>query len=148
MPKHTRGPWELDVTTHHGINYGFSGVRTASEEGYAFARGSYTRTIAQTPHGFRMDMDTSEPECLANMTLIAAAPDLLEGMRDKAAWLRHRLESQVHVSVKNDRGGIVNGFAAIQIPVWEVRQKLDELDEDIAKAEGMPAPEVKPMGAG
>jgi hypothetical protein len=72
----------------------------------------------------------------ANMRLIASAPDLLEACRDTVAWIERHLQTLEHRDVHDARGNIVNGFAAAIVPDWDMRQKLESLREDIAKATG------------
>lgn len=105
--KHTPGPWEVDALMIDGRCYGFSGVRTASQDGYKFFRGSYTRTVAQTPHAMRLDdSDPESSESLANMSLISAAPELLAALK-----------------------GIAEFWA------YGLTQSKDPTEEDVAKAE-------------
>ena len=73
-------------------------------------------------------------EQMANARLIAAAPDQNETLRAEAAFLRRHLERLIHVSVEGG-GQIVNGFAAAQIPDWEMRQRLDDIETVLAKVE-------------
>jgi len=50
--------------------------------------------------------------------------------------LRHYWEHfTVHVPVKDERGYVVNSFAAVQIPDWAVRQRLDDIDAAIPTLE-------------
>jgi hypothetical protein len=37
----------------------------------------------------------------------------------------------VSVQVKNEHGYVVNSFAAVQIPDWAVKQRLDDIDAAI-----------------
>jgi hypothetical protein len=55
--------------------------------------------------------------------------EALEGLR---GWLSRHLERLVHVPVKDERGYIVNGFAAAQIPDWDIKQRLSEINELLA----------------
>lgn len=57
----------------------------------------------------------------------------LETLRSDAAFLRHYLGSNVvSVPVEDYQGRIVNRFEAVRIPVWAVRQRLDDIDAAIA----------------
>lgn len=78
----------------------------------------------------------NQSETRANAYLISAAPDLYETLHSEALFLRRFLEQLVHVPVKDERGYIVNGFAAEQIPDWEIRQRLDDIEAALAKARG------------
>jgi hypothetical protein len=61
--------------------------------------------------------------------------NLLETLKSDAAFLRHYLEYYtVHVATKDERGHVVNGFSAVQIPSSAVRQRLDDIDAAIAAA--------------
>lgn len=71
-----------------------------------------------------------ETECTAVGALIIEA---LQTLRSDAAFLRHYLENYtVSVQTKDERGYVVNGFMAAQIPTWAVRQRLEDIDHAIA----------------
>lgn len=60
---------------------------------------------------------------------------LRETLRSDAAFLRHYLANYiVSVQTKDERGYVVNGFAAAQIPDWAIRQRLDDIDAALAAA--------------
>ena len=112
MSKHTPGPWEVEKFTlvvNHEIRTQIANVNGRDAQ-----------------------------ERAANACLIAAAPEQLETLRSDAAFLRHYLANYVvHVATKDERGHVVNGFAAVQIPDWAVKQRLDDIHAAIAKAEGL-----------
>lgn len=61
-------------------------------------------------------------------------PEQFETLRADAAFLRHYLEHYiVHVQVKDERGYVVNSFAAVQIPDWAVKQRLEDIDAAITE---------------
>ncbi|HET9320023.1 MAG TPA: hypothetical protein VFO27_09610 [Bryobacteraceae bacterium] len=62
---------------------------------------------------------------------------VLETLRSDAGFLRRFLEQLKHVPVKDERGYVVNSYAAALIPDWEMRQRLD----DICAALGEPVSE-------
>ena len=65
------------------------------------------------------------------------ARDVIETLRSDAAFLRHYLNYHVvGVQTKDERGYVINSFAAVQIPDWAVKQRLDDIDAAIAKAQG------------
>jgi hypothetical protein len=60
--------------------------------------------------------------------------DPIDTLRSDAAFLRNYLANYVvYVPVKDERGHVVNGFAAVQIPDWAVRQRLEDIDAAIEK---------------
>jgi hypothetical protein len=61
-------------------------------------------------------------------------PEAKAVLRDIALWIRRRLETLEHRSVTDERGRYVNGFAFSAVPDWELRQKLEAIDEDLAGA--------------
>jgi hypothetical protein len=73
-------------------------------------------------------------ESLANARLIAAAPDMKEELQAQLRWLRTALERLVHVPTADGAGRIVNGFAAAQLPDWQIKQRIEALEAAIAKA--------------
>jgi hypothetical protein len=65
------------------------------------------------------------------------ARDPIETLRADAAFLRRYLESNVvTVYTCNKLGGITNSCAAVQIPDWAVKQRLDDIDASIARFGG------------
>lgn len=67
-----------------------------------------------------------------NARLIAAAPDLFSDARDTVAWLRRHLERLTYIA-ESDQSGHPHGYSVVQIPDWEVRQKLEALEETLGK---------------
>ena len=66
------------------------------------------------------------------------ARDPIETLRSDAAFLRHYLANYiVSVQTKDERGHVVNSFAAVQIPDWAVKQRLDDIDASIEKFAGV-----------
>lgn len=58
---------------------------------------------------------------------------LRETLRSDALFLRHYLENYiVSVQTKDERGYVVNSFAALQIPDWAVKQRIDDIDFALA----------------
>ena len=51
-----------------------------------------------------------------------------EAIRSQIGFLKRHLEQLVHIPVKDERGHIVNGFAAAQIPDWQMRQQVADLE--------------------
>lgn len=51
----------------------------------------------------------------------------MRALGDNALFIECFLEQLIHVPVKDERGHVVNGFAAAQIPDWRLRQKLDDI---------------------
>ncbi len=68
---------------------------------------------------------------------LEAARSPIETLRADASFLRHYLQySVVSVAVRDNMGNVVNTFAAVQIPDWAVRQRLDDIDAAIAAEAG------------
>ncbi len=65
---------------------------------------------------------------------VNAHDDLVEALASEAGFLRRFLEKLTHHSVTGDQGQIVNGYAAAEIPEWEMRQRLDDIEAALAKA--------------
>jgi hypothetical protein len=61
---------------------------------------------------------------------------LLEECRDKRAWLQWKLETAiVHVPAEYDLGRKTSdGWGAVRIPDWDVKQKIQSLNETIIDA--------------
>lgn len=49
-------------------------------------------------------------------------------LRDLRAWITSLLQNRHHRQIKDDRGYVVNSYAAIEAPDWQARQKLDDID--------------------
>lgn len=64
----------------------------------------------------------------------AATP--LETLSSIALFFRRHLERRISVPVTDEKGHTVNRYAAVQIPDWEMRQRLDDIDASIAAAKG------------
>lgn len=111
-PKHTPGPW----TAHHG------------ERDSRIAASTLIAIVYST--AFR-DVENQR----ANANLVAASPDLYSDSQDTIAWLLRHLEKLVHVP-DTDQSGHPHGYSVVQIPDWEVRQKIEWLKKALAKAEG------------
>lgn len=62
--------------------------------------------------------------------------DMYEALSSTGHMLRRFLDRLVSVPVTNERGQIVNRFAAAQIPDWEIRQQLEDIDAALVKARG------------
>ncbi len=63
-------------------------------------------------------------------------PNVLDALRSDALFLRRFLDQLVSVPVMNERGQIINRFAAAQIPDWAIRQQLEDIDSAIAEFRG------------
>lgn len=74
--------------------------------------------------------------CEREQSAIRAAAEVEYELFSLKEWLKGKLQNCVHVATKDERGHIVNGFAAIQIPDWEVKQRLDEIAAALAGSEG------------
>lgn len=68
----------------------------------------------------------------ANAILIAVLRDTLHS---ELLFLRRFLEKLISVPVTDERGHVVNRYAAAQIPDWELRQRLEEIESALAKGE-------------
>jgi len=65
--------------------------------------------------------------------------DPLNTLCADADFLRHYLANYVvSVQTKDERGYVVNSFAAVQIPDWAVKQRLDDIDAAIAELRAKP----------
>lgn len=53
---------------------------------------------------------------------------LVEALRADALFLRRFLELLHSVPVADERGHIVNSFAAALVPDWELKQRLEDID--------------------
>lgn len=84
----------------------------------------------------RVIAKTFGSDCKENARRCAAAPEMAEALRSEALFLRRFLEKLTHHSVTGANGQIVNGYAAAEVPDWEMRQRLDDIEAAIAKAEG------------
>lgn len=60
--------------------------------------------------------------------------ELLEAVKNQKAWIERLLEKLQHKTTGRDPH--TNGYAYAEAIDWDLRQKLDSLKEDIAKAEG------------
>ena len=68
---------------------------------------------------------------------LEAARHPLETLKSDAQFLRHYLEHYVvSVPVTDRNGNVVNRFAAVQIPDWAVKQRLDDIEASIEAEEG------------
>lgn len=67
-----------------------------------------------------------------------AADDMLAELKALKSWLGHHLEINIVTRSigKGGHDGDGNSWAAAAIPTWDVRQRVDEIDAAIAKAEG------------
>lgn len=108
--KHTPGPWKVE------------------DGGFVGGPVGYGR-VCQFWNKFEEDFQNAD----ANAQLVAAAPDLLSKVRDTLLWFRAKLDHLKYVP-DTDQSGHPHGYSVIQIPDWEVRQKLAEMEEDIVKA--------------
>lgn len=61
--------------------------------------------------------------------------DALRGNRDTVAWLKRHLEESLKYIADSDQSGHPHGYSVVQIPTWEVKQKLDWLEQDAAQCE-------------
>jgi hypothetical protein len=57
-------------------------------------------------------------------------------LNDLAAWMRRRLETLEHRATGNPYDGSQNGGAVAIIPEWELRQKLEAIENLKTSAEG------------
>jgi hypothetical protein len=81
------------------------------------------------------DTDSEDREVRQRIArLIAAAPALLAACRDQAAWIERLLQMLEHRTTCDQRGNPVNSFAFAAVPDWDLRQKLESLREDVARA--------------
>lgn len=81
--------------------------------------------------------DSPEALVIAKRDLVrAAAPELLEAVRNLRAWLEYWKGRTISQQSKDERGNVTNSWAACPIPDWDVKQKLQSLEELVAKAEG------------
>ena len=69
---------------------------------------------------------------------------LESALRDQRLWIARRLEMLVYVPTTDFRGHVRNGFAASQVPEWELKQKLEHVDAALSPAPEPPKTEVKP----
>ena len=121
QPSHTPGPWKYGGPTS---SVEMKNCREVSTSKVWIAQVSSLLYGAGLPG-----------EAEANARLIAAAPDQHETLRTDAAFLRHYLANYiVSVVTRDERGYPTNSFAAVQIPDWAVKQRLDDIDAAIAKA--------------
>ena len=91
--------------------------------------------LTATKHCRPMTIDEGN----ANANLIAAAPDLYEGLKDARSFLEIALRtSVVHDSTgKGGHDGDGNSWSECAgIPEWRARQMLDEWNTALAKADG------------
>lgn len=65
-----------------------------------------------------------------------AFEDLLATCQNQVAWIERLLQNLEHRTIYDRSGNPVNGFAGSMVPDWDLKQKLDSLKEDIAKAKG------------
>lgn len=95
--RHTPGPWEVLITEAWKGVPGLTSVRTSEKEKYL----TIADKIGPT-HSYR------HPENLANAQLIAAAPELLESLKDLLAWANIQdHHSQQAVNVRNAAGAAI-----------------------------------------
>jgi len=73
----------------------------------------------------------------------ARVKELEEALHSDALFLRRFLEKLTHHSVTGLHGQVVNGYAAAEIPEWEMRQRLDDIEAAIAPAEALLTPATK-----
>lgn len=66
--------------------------------------------------------------------IISLVDILLETLRSDRLFLKRYLDQLVHISTRDDKGNIVNGFAAAQIPDWTLRQRIDDIEAGLARA--------------
>jgi hypothetical protein len=78
----------------------------------------------------------------SNARLIAISPDLLSDQRHTIAWLTRFLETKLAYIPDSDQSGHPHGYSVVQIPDWEVKQKLDSLKETLARLEPKGASDV------
>lgn len=120
---HTPGPWEVAATIIHGTNYGNTGVRTVSEDGYELCRGSWARTLVTVPH----DMRTLDPVIEANLRLMAAAPELLAALKS----LRNEIVGQLGIAREEIREAISTTNLRC------IENRIEQAEAIIAQAEGL-----------
>jgi hypothetical protein len=129
MSKHTPGPWEWRQSTEQGTSW--HEIVGPLPAGLNPLLRDYVLTDTGNRHHC-VDPD----EDAANARLIAAAPELLEDLRNACALLTHALESDtVHVP-DSDQSGHPHGWCAVRIPDWKVKQVIEWMNQNIAKAEG------------
>ena len=86
--KHTPGPWQVDELMLGGKSFGVSGVVCSDENVIHYKdEGWATNTIAVfSNHG--RGLRTNNPEVVANMHLIAAAPDMKETLAENTKVMK------------------------------------------------------------
>ena len=110
MVSHTPGPWEAQAIERDG-----------QERGSCFVVGSNMGGLIGAAHAWPTEIDTGNFERVkANARLIAAAPDMLESLRNLV------------------------GLAQIRGHLHEYRAALNDARAVIAKATGTHEDEVKP----
>jgi hypothetical protein len=59
-------------------------------------------------------------------------PELRESLLDQAAWIRRLLQTMQTRTSGNPHNEGWNSWAVAEVPEWELRQKLQSLEESIA----------------
>lgn len=96
MPKHTPGPWEVKSTDTLFSIIGAKGVRVLQTSWHSSIRNPYPL----------------KAEALANATLAAAAPDLLEALRDAHATLVEHFAHEAPAVIERAQAAMAKAGAA------------------------------------
>ena len=110
QPQFTPGPWAQDIIESaeiidaEGVNSGRKNDHRISQATVYVNHGSGKGSqICALPHDPDDGLDLHDPEYIANAKLIAAAPDLLEAVKELSAKLRdYRRRIGDRVKVSND----------------------------------------------
>lgn len=55
----------------------------------------------------------------------------IQCVRDQIAWIKRLLDSDVKARGTTDQSGHPHGYAIVEVPDWDLRQKLEYLEESL-----------------
>lgn len=123
MNAHTPGPWRLDTDLPKVI---------VSGDG---------ETLAQTFYMYG-DKERAITQAEANARLIAASPAIVEELTNFRAWLMYWKTRTISQQSKDERGHVTNSWAACPIPDWDVKQKLESIEQLLSSLEAQSTPKL------
>ena len=114
----------------------------AAEQKLSEAQAEIEQLEAEKHKAFVAATEADEDRCDAEARLAR----VVGALTSESLFLRRFLEKLQHHSVTGNYGQVINGYAAAEIPEWEMRQRLDDIDAALAAARDQPTQEKLPLG--